>query len=205
MSVKSLILQHAKQLKKAEMFATKELSRMAKRASLDKALSQLVKEGLLERLARGVFRLASPDNPKPALFDVIKFKAAVFGRNVVTHGLDALKKLKLCKQGNVQVRVATDSQSSSFRALGVQVYLVGITKNRVRAADGKGGLLVRAMSELRKSIVKESIIRDVFIDFGPKDILELNERLPPLMTCWMSDLIFHRGIDLRKNSQLAVS
>ena len=192
MSVKTMVLRYAKQLKKGEMFATKQLSRIARRGALDQALSQLVRKGILERLARGVFRLARPDNDKPNLFEVIKFKAAVFGRKIVTHGKDALKKLNLHKHGNSDLRLACNGKSSSFRALGVFVHLVGITKNRVRAGDGKGGLLVRALAEPGQRS-KRSIIVNALKQFDSEDMVELNERLPPLMTCWMSDLIFHSG------------
>lgn len=71
-------------LPKGYIFTTRDLIPFAPRSTLDSALCRMVKGGILERLARGVFRLYDPRNRKVSVRQIAAVKRRAFGRKICT-------------------------------------------------------------------------------------------------------------------------
>ena len=196
MSTTEKIIEFINNLAPGKAFATRQLLPLARRGAIDQALHRLVKKGYLIRLARGVFCQDRDDSPKPGIVEIVKLKAEAFGKKIATHGLDALRALKLRQSGNQQITLASNGKSSSFVVLGVRVHLKGTAMNRVAAGDSRAGLAVRAFACLKQNSVSKTVVRKACRNFDRLDIAEIKRRLPPLMTGWMSDLVVHSGISL---------
>jgi hypothetical protein len=198
MSVEKKIIEFVGKLAPGKAFVTRQLLPLAKRGALDQALHRLVKKNFLVRLARGVFCQDRKDCPLPGIIEIVRLKAEAFGKKIATHGLDALKFLKMRQSGNKDVTVATNGKSSSFVVLGVRVHLRGTTMTRVTPGDSRAGLAIRALAHLKRQSVNPSVVRKSCKNFDIHDVFAMRKQFPPLMTGWMSDIVVHSGIALGK-------
>ncbi|MBX9723169.1 MAG: hypothetical protein K2X81_17330 [Candidatus Obscuribacterales bacterium] len=196
MSALRLIVQHVNKLAIGEIFATRHLLSLATRAALDQALYRLVKSGFLVRLARGVFCKHVEKLKVPTIETIVRAKASAFGKTIAIHGQNALKALTAFGAKDELIQFAWNAKSSSFVVLGVRVYLVGTSMNRVRAGDTKAGLSLRAMSQINKDSLVPGLIRAMFRRFSQNELRHFKKQTAPLMTGWMSDIVFHSGIPL---------
>ncbi len=88
MYTSSQIRRHIFRLHDNAIFSTREFLNFGKRAAVDKCLSRLVKRGEIIRLARGLFKRFD-GNTLPLTRIVADCKAKAFGKQIVTHALDA--------------------------------------------------------------------------------------------------------------------
>jgi hypothetical protein len=200
MSVRTNVLAFAKDLGAGVMFATKQILHMAKRGSLDQALSVLTREGILRRLARGIYMLSADDVELPSIAEILQLKAKIFSRSIAIDGIDALKALQVCSEGNENITVAVNGKSSSFMVLGVRVFLKGTAMCRVEAGDSKPGLAIRAFAQVRRQSLTSSVVESACSTFNQQEVLTLRKRFAKYMPGWMAALVIHSNIPLGSKS-----
>lgn len=108
-------------LPKGYIFTSRDLIPFAPRSTIDSALSRLVLNGTLERLARGVFRFFDPSNRKVSDRQLAAIKRRAFGRKIATVatavGRRQLKRLNDTGREKLKpsnVTLVSDGRTSSF-------------------------------------------------------------------------------------------
>ncbi len=189
--VTTQVRRYMKRLPEGAMFTTRELLCYSmKRASLDQALSRMVKRKEIERLALGVFRKYSSDNhPSPS--DIARIKARAYRKEIVTHGADAAQQLHLTASGNVTTTFATDGQTSSFRTVSGTVNLKKASPRKLLLGDTPIGLLIRAICFIGKRFIDWRLLNQVLLldaRFGRQEREQLRTGAD-LMPAWISDVL----------------
>jgi hypothetical protein len=105
-----------------------------KRATIDKALSRLVKRGYIIRLTRGLFRREHYDIPLPALAEIAQYKATVFNKMIIAqdiHTANTQLSSTNEKVNDTDPIFATNGRSSSFRCGDTIIKLKGISPKKL--------------------------------------------------------------------------
>lgn len=102
MSVAESIKQRVLRMQRGEPFTNTRFLKLGSRSAVDKALSRLVEEGVIQRVARGVF--VRPKKSRfigsvmPEVSRVIEVIAKDHGETVQVHGAEAARRFKLSTQ-----------------------------------------------------------------------------------------------------------
>lgn len=149
MSVKAMLSEYISGLPDNHLFCTRDLLGLCDRRSLDVALSTLVKEAFIERLAWGVFRLRKPDNEpiSPLVVAAVKLKA--FGKCMFDlpekRRSPSSKRLSLSDAESTSVTVGTNGKSSSFRFQGQKIVCLSLGPRKCRLGHGAIGAALRRL------------------------------------------------------------
>jgi hypothetical protein len=191
--VTSHVRRHMAQLPQGSIFTTRELLRYGiKRASLDQALSRMVKRQEIERLALGVFRKYSwTHREPPSAAEIARAKAAAYKKELVMHGADAAHQLKLLPSGNAETTFATDGRSSSFRTVSGPVHLKQVSPRKLYLGDTPVGLLIRAIVFIGKHAIDLSLLNTTLsLEFGyGREERRQMRRCADLAPAWVSDVL----------------
>lgn len=193
------IRKHILALPKGEPFTCSTFLSYGARASVDQALSRLKKEGVIERLTRGVYvrpemnRFVGKVMPSP--HEVVETIAKQTGAVVQIHGSEAARRLELTSQMPTQAVYITSGSSKHFRIGKLEVRLVHATSRRLALAGRPAGEALAALWYLGKNAV------------GPKEIAQIKRKLSTseyellrkstqAMPSWMSDALMGRRQNL---------
>ncbi len=107
------------------IFSTQEVLQYGTRAAIDKALSRLVKNGHIIRIARGLFRKEDYDVPLPPIIEIAKFKAQAFNKEIFT------KDVNTEAISDLESTFLTNGRSSSLRYGNTFIRLKGISPKKL--------------------------------------------------------------------------
>ncbi len=100
----------------AVRFDSRTLLTMARREIVDNFIYHNTRNGFIERLARGTFRVKHPDNPPVSPLEVAAHKLAAFGKKIVTLGNSTIRTgIKSNGKEEKVLVVGTDGPSSRFK------------------------------------------------------------------------------------------
>lgn len=186
------IRRHINNLTTDHLFTTREFLLYGSRAAVDQALSRLVKSGLIQRLARGVFVKANPAGPVVSAFEVAKAKAQAFGKQIMQHATDALHAFGLSSSGNQQPTYATSGHSSAFRFGDTEIRLRGTGPRKMKLGDSCAGSFIRALWHLGQSGCSKDAVQSASLALRRSDRQELKQHCP-FMPAWLRDRLYVRG------------
>ena len=164
------------------------------RVCVDQTLSRLVKAGVIERLARGIFvrpevsRFVGKVMPEP--LKVAEAVAKATGYVVQVHGAEAARKLELTKQVPIQPVFVTSGPSKRIRVGEIEIRLQHVCRRKLALANRPAGIALSAMWYLGKEKVTPDIIGNIRRKLGSDEFEALKSAIPA-MPAWMSDAIFH--------------
>lgn len=166
MSVKESIECQIVKLSQGEPFTNTGFLRLGSRAAVDKAMSRLVEEGVIQRVARGVFvrpkqsRLAG--EVMPGVSRVIQVIAKDHGETVQVHGAEAARRFKLSTQIPTTPVYYTNGPSREIRIGNLKVKLMHTSSQRkLQHAGSKPGLALSALWYLGKSNVSAEVLKRI--------------------------------------------
>ncbi|MBS0576868.1 MAG: hypothetical protein JSS45_10695 [Proteobacteria bacterium] len=155
---------HVQSLPAGEPFTTAALLGAGSRASVDQALSRLVKSGFITRVTRGVFvrpaenRYLGKVLPEPG--KVAESVAKASGGTVQVHGAEAARRFELTTQTPTQPVYCTSGASKRFRMGKMQVVLKHVAPRKLALAGRPAGLALSALWYLgRKQVTPQAISR----------------------------------------------
>lgn len=183
----TFIRRHIFRLTKGSLFVTRDFLSYGSRAAVDQSLSRLVKQGIIRRLARGVFARDDHPIPTPSALEIATIKAAAFGKQILTHGLDAAAALGLVAQGNREPTYCASGRSTSFQYGSVMIHLCGTCPRKMALGDSRNGLLIRALWQLGRKNCDQSTLGKVRSNRGRTDREQLRQS-GGLMPQWMWSL-----------------
>jgi hypothetical protein len=190
MSATAFIRRFVFSLKDGEIFSTRDCLNFGDRSAVDHALSRLVKQGIIRRLARGIFA-RDPDSLRSYSFlDIAKLKGGAFGRKITSHPTSIASQLGLQEKNKssppTHVFFSTDGPTTKFRVGETIIHLISAAPRKLRLCTSKAGDTLRALWHLGKTRVDEYMIERACQSFFRQDRadLRMNIRWIP---AWLSD------------------
>lgn len=173
-----------------QIFTTRDMLTYGRRAAVDKALSRMVSNGQIIRLARGVFMRDRPGRREVSVAEIAKVKAASFGRLIMTHAHDCAIRMGLLPETNENTMFNITGHSSSFRYGGVQIHFHGVSGRKFFLGDSQHGMLMRAFWYMdRKGYPSPNYFSAIsMLNRIERSQMQSKARWIP---SWLSDLICH--------------
>lgn len=150
-------------------------------AAVDKAMSRLVEERAIQRVARGVFvREVMPDVSR-----VVQVIAKDHGETVQVHGAEAARRFKLSTQMPTTPVYYTNGPSREIRIGNLKVKLMHTSSQRkLQHAGSKPGLALSALWYLGKSNVSAEVLKRIKAGMSEEEFETLRSSNMP---AWMTE------------------
>ena len=162
MSVAKTIRHQVLQVRRGKPFTNKAFLKLGSRASIDKTLSRLVGEGVIQRITRGVFvrprHCRFIGSVMPDVTEVLKVITRNQGETVQVHGAEAAHRLGLSTQVPVTPVFYTSGPSRAFRIGNLVVKLRHASRRKLHLAGQRPGLALTALWYLGKNNVDNRVI-----------------------------------------------
>lgn len=178
-----------KRVPKGDPFTSASLDVRIGRTPLGRALGRLVRKGLLERLAPGVFMrpLRSPyveGNVPPELSKIVRAIAQRTGSKIQISGADAVSRLGLSTQVPMQAVYLTTGRTRTVKVRGRVVRYVHASPRKLVLAGRPAGIGLAALWYLGKAEVTIAAVQQIARRLGPKEFRALIAARPH-MPRWM--------------------
>lgn len=178
-----------------EPFAPSTFLECGTRASVDQALSRLVKAGTISRVARGLYvrpeisRYVGKVMPEP--IKVAESIAKSAGAVVQVHGAEAARQLELTTQIPMRSLFLTSGPSRRLRVGGNTIELRHVSPRKLALAGRPAGLALAAMWYLGKAEVTPNVVQKIRKKLGINEFEALRSAAGT-MPAWMSDVIYRQ-------------
>ena len=188
MSVIENIRKRAKRIQRGKPFTTDGFLKLGSRSAVDKAMSRLVKEGVIERIARGVFfrpkKSRFVGNVIPEVSRVIEVIAKSNKEVIQIHGAEAARRFKLSTQMATKPVYYTSGSSREIKVGNIKVKLIHVSSHRKLQFSGKkSGLALSALWYLGKEEVNNKTIKLIQEGLSHKEFKTLcSSSMPTWMT-----------------------
>lgn len=166
MNISAAIREQTAQLEPGVLFSTEQFLSLGSRKAIDQALSRLVGQGTIARLARGIF--ARPKKSKyagtvlPSATEVVRLIAEQNIETIQLHGAEAARQLGLSTQMPMQLVCHTNGPNRTIQVSGQPVKFVRTANQRLLQHSGtKVGLAISALFYLGKNEVTEQTIQTI--------------------------------------------
>ena len=191
MSAMTFISRFVFRLPEGETFTTRDCLNFGLRSAVDRALSRLVKNGIIRRLARGVFAYDPDGLRNYSDFEIAKLKAEAFGRKIAKHPAAIAQELEIDTPDNPQKQqdesvFSIDGHTSKFRVGDRIIHLKRSSTRKMRLANTKAGHAVRALWHLGKKTVNGQTVIQALLRFNRLDRLDL-KRSARWIPAWLCD------------------
>ncbi len=149
MSTAETIRHRVMRARREEPFTNMRFLKLGSRASVDKALSRLVKEGLIHRITRGVFMRPKTNqfigNVMPDVAKVVEVMARDHGETIQIHGAEAARRFKLSTQVPTMPVFYTSGSSRELKIGNLTVKLKHASHRKLLLAGKRPGLALSAL------------------------------------------------------------
>ncbi|PYC23094.1 hypothetical protein DMX02_08580 [Pseudomonas jessenii] len=187
MSVAESISNRIKHMPKGKPFASAVFAQAGSRASVDKALSRMVLNGSLERVARGVYM-----RPKQSEYTgkkvranpiaVMEAVARARGETIQVHGVEAVRRLGLSTQMQVLPTYYTSGTTREIKIGNAVVRLRHASRQRLQQAGTHVGMVLTALLYLGKEGLTEQAVSKIASSLSA---VEFNKLMVCKMPEWM--------------------
>lgn len=191
MSVIESIKQRVQRIPRGEPFTSTRFLKLGSRSAVDKALSRLVEEGVIERVLRGVFvrpkQSRFVENVMPDMSRVIDVIAKDRGETVQVHGAEAARRFKLSTQMPTMPVYYTNGPSREVRVGNLKAKLIHTSsQRRLQHAGKKPGQALSALWYLGKGNINEEVVRRIRQGLSAEEFETLRTSRMP---AWMASAI----------------
>lgn len=168
MSVTQSIKTYLSRHKKGEPFGIDSLYRFGEKATVQKAVSRLVKEGELISVARGIYMRPKPLalNPKKSVkaspSKVAKVWAKQHGRKLVEQPQEAAYWLGFQTQAPMSKIFWSDSSNKEFSVGNAKAVIRKVSTSKLKWANKPEGVFLRGMMAVPASNVSGEHIKNAF-------------------------------------------
>ncbi len=163
MTASKAIRAQLRKMPKGKPFKNSRFLKFGSRGAVDRALSRLVSEGEIKRLAHGVF-VCPETNPlvgdvMPEVSEIVKIIARSNHETIQVHGAEALWRLRLSTQVPVARVFHTSASSRLIRIGSVTVRMIHTSNHRrLQFAGERTGIALSALWYLGKDNVNQKAI-----------------------------------------------
>jgi hypothetical protein len=190
MKAATLISTKIEKIPKGEPFSSTQFLGLGARASVDQALSRLVKKGLIARVSRGLY--VRPEISKhvgrimPGPNKVVEAYARAKGFVIQEQGAEAARRFGLSTQVPVQSVFYTSGPTKQFKLGKLNVFLKHVSPKKMVFPGTKVGLAITALWHLGKENVNSATIESIRKKMLPSEFEDL-KMATPSMPAWMAD------------------
>lgn len=174
---------------KGDPFTNSSFLRLGSRAAVDKALSRLVEQDVIQRIARGVF--VRPKQSRfvgsvmPDVSRVVQVIAKDHGETIQVHGAEAARRFKLSTQMPTTPVYYTSGPTREIRIGNLKVKLMHTgSQRKLQHAGKKPGLALSALWYLGKENVNTDVMRRIEEGLSEEEFETLQSSRMP---AWMSE------------------
>ncbi len=175
------------------VFSSSNFMGLGNRAALDQALSRLVKQKLIRRLAPGLYhyprinpKLGGVINPLPDA--VAKAVARKTGNRIIPSGAIAANVLGLSMQVSTKAIYLIDGQPRKV-CFGSQTIVFRAAAPRTMAVSGRVSAIVfQALRHIGRDSITDSVVRQLRRSLSAKDRQTLRKDIP-LAVEWMKPIL----------------
>ena len=191
MSVAETIRNRVQRVQRGEPFTNSRFLKLGSRSAVDKAMSRLVEEGVIERVARGVF--VRPKKSRfvgkvmPEVSRIVEVIAKDHGEVIQVHGAEAARRFKISTQMPTKPVYYTSGPSREIQVGNLTVKLMHTSSRRkLQHAGKKPGLALTALWYLGKKQVSAETVRRIREGLSPEEFETLRSTAKPE---WMTQAI----------------
>ncbi len=162
MSIAETIRSRVLRVRRGEPFTNTRFLKLGSRASVDKTMSRLVDEGVIQRIARGVF--VRPKKSRfigsvmPDVAKVVEVIARDHGETIRVHGAEAARRFKLSTQVPTTPVFYTSGPSRELKVGNLTVKLLHASHRKLHLAGKRAGLALSALWYLGKDNVDAGVV-----------------------------------------------
>ena len=194
MTTAGTIRNHVKAIAIGEPFTSIQFNGLGTRASVDQALSRLVKGGQIVRVSRGVFVRAKNSRyvgqVMPELSKVAQAIANAHGDTIQMHGAEAARLLGLTTQMPLQSLFYTSGRTREIKLGKLRLILKHVAPRKLALSGRPSGLALSALWYLGKEQVSPRTIKTIREKLTPEAFEEFKAETRS-MPAWMTDTL-HR-------------
>ena len=188
----SEVKRHVNRLKNGQILTTRELLSYGTRSAVDQAVCALVKDGYMDRLARGVFvTTKSWPAVKVKDIDVATAKARAFGKELLTDAAHIAGKLGIAADMGSPpntVTFASSGCSSQFRFGDITIRFRGICQRKFQLGETKSGQSLRALWHIGQRTVNAHTVQEAARNFLRTDREEIRRPCTAgMLPEWLKD------------------
>lgn len=200
MNIMETIKSEVGRLPEGQPVTSKAFLAFGSRASVDQALSRLVKSGVLLRPARGLYvrprRNAYVGAVSPEPIRIAEALAAESGSKVQVHGAEAVRRLGLSTQVPTRSVFYTSGPSRRFRLGATLVFLKHVSPRKLALVGRPAGIALTALWYLGKENVTTETVEHIHSRLGPEEFEALCAEVSE-MPGWMHDAMLKYAGRLR--------
>lgn len=152
-------------VRKGEPFTNRRFLRLGSRAAVDKTLSRLVEEGVVQRIARGVFVRPKENRfigtVMPDVAKVVEVIAKDHGETIQVHGAEAARRFKLSTQVPTMPVFYTSGPSRELKVGNLKVKLKHVSHRKLHLAGKRPGLALSALWYLGKNSIDANVVNAI--------------------------------------------
>ena len=173
-SVSEFISNRIKYMPKGKPFVGAVFAPAGSRSAVNKALARMVLSGSLERVAHGVYM-----RPKKSEYTgkqiranpiaVMKAVARARGETIQIHGAEAVRRLGLSTQMQVQPTYYTSGSTREIKVGNAVVRLRHVSRQRLQLAGTQVGVVLTALFYLGKTGLTEQSVRKMAYSLSPEE------------------------------------
>ncbi len=160
MTCMSLIRKLVSSLKPGEIFTTRECMVYGGRSAVDNSLYKLVKSGVIERLARGVFVSVAKRKASYTSEEIAAVKARSFGRKTFDHG-SSLASMRQLPVDELKNYFALTRSSTSFFTTNGRIRMRIASGRKEHLAHTTPGDIIRALWHLGNGVCTLNLVKQV--------------------------------------------
>ena len=165
MSTAEAIRNHILRARRGEPFTNTRLLKLGSRASVDKTLCRLVDEGMIQRIARGVFVRPKENrfigSVMPGVSKVVEVMARDHGETIQVHGAEAARRFKLSTQVPTLPVFCTSGPTREIKIGNLKVKLRHVSHRKLLLAGKRPGLALSALWYLGKNSMNSNVINTI--------------------------------------------
>lgn len=158
-------------------FSASSLYEFGARSAVRQALARLAEEGILERVARGIYVRPTVNEyvgkvpPEPLL--IAEAKTKVRREPVMISGLEAARRLGLSTQMQVREVFLSTGAERKFMAMGRRIVIKHVRSGKIKPGDDNVSLATAALIYLGRERVTSEVIRQIRVALKPNEFDQL--------------------------------
>lgn len=196
LSVSKAIRKSVLRFERGEPFTNKRFLKLGSRAAVDKALSRLVGEGVINRIMPGVFMRPKKSryisNVMPDVSRVVEVIAKDNDETIQVHGAEAARRFKLSTQMPITPVFYTSGPSRELKIGKLTVRLTHASHRKLLLSGKRAGVALSALWYLGKNNMNEKAVNKIKAGLSPEEFESLKEVNIP---AWMARALRDYGTD----------
>tara|TARA_R110002096_G_scaffold174994_3_gene350775 strand:- start:4584 stop:5204 length:621 start_codon:yes stop_codon:yes gene_type:complete len=188
MTTAQTLRNHIQSLQLGKPFTNERLLKAGTRTAVDKCLSRFTREGMLHRLAQGVYMRPKENafigTVMPEISEILHVITRHHGETIEVHGAEAARRFKLTTQMPTTPVYYTNGPSRTLKIGKIMVKLMHTTSHRrLQFAGKRQGLALSALWYLGKDNVTATTIEKIQVGLSAEEYQSLKRANIP---AWMS-------------------